>query len=127
MARPARPGVEAELVRSAASGLAVGLSHSRQAERVAALVVQHLAADMERHDPFDRAMAAAQRLLSADPALQLATCPAIALAAEWQAERVRCFEARECRQIGPAEWRTEGAAIAAKMRVRLSRRFRRHL
>lgn len=88
-------------------------------------VVAELVADSMRDDPLELALTRARLALGEDPALLLATCPALDLAADLATERVRRFAARSCRQLSAHEWEAETQDIAGMLEVRFAERFRR--
>ncbi|MBA4308494.1 MAG: hypothetical protein C0429_17340 [Sphingopyxis sp.] len=124
MARPRRPVAEIDAVVQAAAKLAPSQSARVQAKTVARAVVAELIADVERVDPFDRAMFDARQAMTRDPVVSIVSSDEIDLAGMVHKERIKRFEARGCIQIEPKAWACETAEIAELLTARLESRYR---
>ena len=100
------------------------LSARSNAERIARAVLAAYLADLERTDPMERALFEVRQGLMPDPLHSLATMPEGAAGERFRRARLARFEARECRQLSPAEWQVETDAIAATVTAYLARRYR---
>jgi hypothetical protein len=73
---------------------------------------------------MERALFDAGQRLDPEPLHTLATAPEGPANERFRRERLARFEARECRQLAPAEWQAETDAIAAIVTDYLTRRYR---
>ncbi|MBX9859345.1 MAG: hypothetical protein K2Y20_07105 [Sphingomonas sp.] len=125
MARPARPVVEAELVRIAAAALPADLSASRRAEmiaqRVAVAVVEHVDQRGDAH------LSNLLMALANDPIARLAIDPLVATGAMLASFREAAMNARDWRYPSPAERDAENALAINQLAAKLAARYRRHL
>jgi hypothetical protein len=125
MARPARPISEAKTVRAALKGS--NLSNRAAAAQLARAVAREAMRYCESNDPFEDALIMARIAISPDPVTILASCPEIDIAQIIRNERVKRYEARECRQLAPLDWDAETQQITRKLEKTLASRFRKIL
>lgn len=125
---PARPPLEARLVREAVASAPPHTPREPLARDLARKVVEELAAFLsEPDDPLLIAIGEVSRRAFPSPAVALATDPEVDTLAVFIAGRVERLTNRHGRGLSPADDAVERRAILAEMEERLAGRYLRHL
>lgn len=126
--RPRRPALERDAVREAAAALVPDASARRAGLALARLVLARTLEFAEAEPGSVDYLRGVMVRVAPTTALDvLATHPAIDTAGMIRAARLARFEARGCRQLGPADWQVEGREIVRAAAPALARRYSRHL
>lgn len=125
---PARPPLEARLVREAVAAAPSQSPREPLARDLARRVVQELAAFLaEPDDPLLAALGEVARKAFPSPAAALATDPDVDTLALFIEARVEALRNRCGRGLSPADDAAERRAIMANVEARLAGRYVRHL
>lgn len=125
---PARPPLEARLVREAVANSPSHTPREPLARDLARKVVEELAAFLSEPDhPLLSAIGEMSRRAFPSPAVALATDPDVDTLALFVAARVEALRNRHGRGLSPADDAAERRAIMAEMEERLAGRYLRHL
>lgn len=125
---PARPPVEARLVREAVASAPAHAPREPLARDLARRVVEELVAFLsEPDDPLLGLIGEVSRRAFPSPAVALATDPDVDTLALFVAARVEALRNRHGRGLSPADDAAERRAIMTDVERRLARRYLRHL
>lgn len=128
MARPARSGLEAMLVRAAACEQGAACSVRKAAVQLAAAVAVLAIEDVRAaEDDLDSNLALALARFETPALFRLATEPCLDIAAVVRKQAVWQFEARGFRHLPEKEWRSADADLRNAVAARLVERFRKIL